>query len=149
MIKAKKLLKKFDFAWQATALRHELERNNIESVTTFRPREYSQIFVGGVQDSADLWVNETNFVKAQDILKKFEGQPVIVEDVLEKNYFRQVIILSLIGICFVPLIFNLLATRNYFLLVKKTPIHPGRLAALFILLVTWVVALIETFFIFR
>lgn len=140
-----KRLHRFEQGWMASAVRDELRRNGIEARMEFRPREYTSILLGGVQDGADLFVDHRDYISAKRIVDSFhardEGAPdeEILSAAAPRNYGKRVIIFSLLGFL-LPVVFNLFATMN-FLRMSRRDASPGWWTFVFLVLIGgWIFA---------
>lgn len=156
---SEKLLRQFEHSWQAQIALEELEAINIKSRVETRPREYSSILLGGANDSVRIFVDEYDFIRAADCVDKSLSRDVDgledsvndlgnpgVEDKPVTNYFKRVILFSIMGILILPLVFNFVATMNYLKLNKESSSFFLKSLALAFVLITWGIAIFEVFF---
>jgi hypothetical protein len=156
---SEKLLRQFEHSWQAQIALEELEAINIKSRVETKPREYSSILLGGANDSIRIFVAESDFIRAADCIDKslsrdVEGLDNSVgdlgnagdEDKPVTNYFKRVILFSIMGNLILPLVFNFVATMNYLKLNKESSSFFLKTFALVFVLVSWVIAIYEVYF---
>ena len=123
-MKDKRLLQTFEFSFQATQMAQQLESAGIEYELRPRVREYASVVAGGSNNAVDLFVRLEQFTKAKSVLDqaykdlKQEADSDHQEEI-PRNYFKRVLIFSCLGIIFLPVIFNLAATQNFFQLRKQ------------------------------
>lgn len=156
---SEKLLRQFEHSWQAQIALDELESINIKSRVETRPREYSSILLGGANDSIRIFVDESDFIRAADCIDKSLSRNVEAldesvegsgnssnEDKPVTNYFKRVILFSIMGILILPLVFNFVATMNYLKLSKESSSFFLKSFALVFVLITWVIAIFEVYY---
>ncbi|MBX3039081.1 MAG: hypothetical protein KF789_00065 [Bdellovibrionaceae bacterium] len=143
---AEKKLHRFEQGWMALAVKEQLERKGIEARVVSQPREYTTLVLGGVQDRADLYISERDFISAKHVLDEFladgEGAETSADDLpARKNYRKRVVIFSLLGFL-LPLVFNFVATLNFVEMKRRDPPSKWDLWVLLVLMLGWTVALI-------
>jgi len=140
-----KILYRFDYSWQASAVSSKLRALGIPFRSIATPREYASILVGGMKDGVDLLVPEQDYVRARNVVDQFfrnvEAQTKIKSEVLEKNYFKRVIVFSVMGVIVVPLLFNAIATFNFLHMLKHPSSLVARVTAFAVLLTSWILAI--------
>lgn len=142
-------LAELDQPWQAELVISELKTLNIEARADTKTREYTSILLGGLSQKCTLYVDEGNFLQAKALYdqiisshsKSNEGEPIT------QNYFKRVIIFSLLGIIVLPIVFNIAATLNIPRLLSS-PINTGKkMFTVVVWLSCWVFSLIEVLYI--
>ena len=130
----------------ALAMKDELRSKGIDSRVASPPREYTSILLGGVQDGADLYISERDFISARRILdaflargrtEPFDGD----EKPAPKNHAKRVIIFSLLGFL-LPVVFNFFATMNFIEMKRKKSPSKWDGLVLLILIAGWAMALV-------
>lgn len=125
-----------------------LSAAGIELHTVRSAREYTSILLGGDDDSFDLFVEEKDLKKAQDLLK---AEPLKASEssepqVVEKNYFKRVIFFSMASVVFLPIIFNLAASLNFRPMLKQNISWKLKIFATVVFLTMWVGAVTAVIF---
>ena len=150
----RKQLYKFEFSWQAELVQGLLKNEGIESFSLKGAREYTAIVTGmGQEAPVEIYVEETQFDSALKILNDYfkKSKIRLVDNESEdlpakaKNYFRNIIFLSLAGAVFLPVIFNISAGLNYLRFLKQKPELKQKTIATIILIAGWVGAFAEIF----
>ncbi len=139
-----KLLIEVNQTWQADAITNALHESGIAFEVLQKAKEYSSIISGIDSISIDILVDEEKYIQASELLKKISSHSTneTVEMPIEKNYFRRVVIFSVIGVILLPLIFNLVATVNFIHLKQQNVVASKKWFAGFILIMGWVLACI-------
>lgn len=143
---SEKYLRSFDNAWQAEAFGQELEKIGIRYRIAPRAREYTTVLLGGSQDVVDMFVNEHRHALAlQTLAEMLEAGTPLPASSQEPNrdYFKRIIFLSVLGVCLMPLVFNWAATSNYLLFRKQNPSSKRHAIAVSVLIISWISAIGE------
>lgn len=111
----RKLLLEVNQAWQAEAISSALQDRGIDFEMNQKAKEYSSIISGIDSLTIEIFVDEAKFIQASELLKKISSQSISDSDeqVVPKNYYRRVIIFSMIGVILLPIIFNIFASINF------------------------------------
>jgi len=142
-------LAEFDQPWQAELVISELKNLNIETSFDTKTREYTSIVLGGLSQKCTLYVDEGNFPQAKAAYdqiisshsKSNEGEPIT------RNYFKRVVIFSILGLIVLPIVFNIAATFNIPRLLSSPTTTGKKMFAVVVWLSCWAVSLIEIFYI--
>ncbi len=124
---SKKLLFQFEHTWQAELLAHELKAAGIEALLSPQSKAYSELVTGNTFNATNIFVDESDFVQAQSILEKFKSVQSRLDsspELIEKNYFKRVIVFSALGLVSLPIVFNWIAFQNFVLFKKQNPSWP-------------------------
>lgn len=150
---SEKKVHRFEYTWQGQLFGDLLDHESIEYSFINVPREYASIVAGGYTDPIDVYVDERNLDRAKQLFLQFtlesEKNKTPVEELSEINYFKRVIVFSLAGVCILPILLNWAATANFLKLSTK-PISSGKkIFALFIMVLCWIIALGEAYYLLR
>lgn len=133
----------FEQGWMAQAAKEALQSRGIEARVESRPREYTALVLGGVQDGADLYISERDYISARRALDEFLAgdDSLRSEKSIPKNHRKRVVIFSLLGFL-LPFVFNFFATLSFIEMKRQDPSSKWDLPILAVLLAGWAVAFV-------
>lgn len=145
---SQKFLTHVDQTWKLEALTGALRQQGIEPRIRQKAREYVSILTGMGNASYDVFVNESDFLRAMQVIHDLSpGEPLTAPRI---NDFRRVIALSLLGLILAPVVFNGIATWQSAKLWPDPDVaRAKKILAAVVLLVGWFVALSEVVMIAR
>lgn len=106
-----KELKKFSNSTEAHLSKSLLASNGIQS-NIVGAKEYASHLLGGEQGQYVLFVEESDFSRAKDLLDEVSRQIADSDGGSQPNYFRRAVFLSFAAIVILPVIFNIGALLN-------------------------------------
>ena len=123
-----KLLHKFEHPWQAEIFQGLLKQEGIESFQLKGAREYASIVTGIGEAQTEVFVEEPNLSKAQQVLAHYLNKVHlhVVEDVptepakKTKNSFGKLVFCSVAGAVVLPVILNIFAIFHLVNFLKDT-----------------------------
>jgi hypothetical protein len=130
--------------WQAQNFSNELTTGGIKNIVRPIPREYSSIVTGVTDITCGVFVEEKDFSRALDFVKKHEEALKLSSgpnEALEKNNFRNTVMFSLLGVVFIPVLFNIISIFSYRKLLQQNVSSSKKNFALFAVILCWALSI--------
>lgn len=130
--------------WQAQNFSNEPTAGGIENIVRPIPREYSSVVTGVTDITCGVFVEEKDFSRALDFVKKYEEAlkiPSGPNEALEKNNFRNTVMFSLLGVVFIPVLFNIISIFSYRKLLQQNVSSIKKIFSIFIVILCWTLSL--------
>ena len=145
-----KCILKCDWDWQAQNFSCELTASGIENIVRPIPREYSSVVTGVTGITCGVFVEEKDFLRALEFVKEHKEALKLSSEkneASEKNYFRNTVMFSLLGVVFIPILFNIISIFSYRKLLQQHVSSIKKNFALFVVLLCWTLSLTLIYFI--
>lgn len=91
----------------------ELNASGIENIVRPIPREYASVVTGVTIVTCGVYVEEKDLPRALELLKKHEQALKLFSEPnesLDENHYRKTVMFSLLGVVFIPLLFNIISS---------------------------------------
>lgn len=139
-----KIVRKFNFKWQADILLNHLQNANITAFILENPREYSSIITGIGNGNFSVTVSHQDYDQAVAIEQQLtrSQQLSVVEDPIHRDaptpphYFKRLIIYTLLS-TILPFVFHIIATFAYFKSLEQNKSIKKNIFATAIIILAW------------